>query len=124
LKRAHQSAGARPASTDPAATAALLLAAAQRGDEQALLGILNGILLKSQAKADTAPALLTEPDAARRLGISPRSLWSLANDGHIAFVRIGTSKRYDPRELDRYITANTVRANPDPHALPSPDVGT
>ncbi|MCA9069023.1 MAG: helix-turn-helix domain-containing protein, partial [Planctomycetaceae bacterium] len=32
-------------------------------------------------------------EAAKALGISPRLLWQLTNDGHIPCVRIGTGKR-------------------------------
>jgi len=103
--------------TAPTRRRKLILAAAQRQDDAALLGLINGLLRPRQS--EPAPGLLSEPDAARRLGISPRSLFTLAKDGHIAYVRIGTSKRYDPRELDRYITANTVK-----HTLPSPPAGT
>jgi excisionase family DNA binding protein len=108
-----------PVAADPNAFVRHLLAAAQRQDEQAVLGLVNTFMRTvASAVAAAAPALLPEPEAARRLGISPRTLWSLANNGHIAVVRIGTSKRYDPRELDRYIAANTVK-----HALPVAPVG-
>jgi len=36
--------------------------------------------------------LLDERAAARRLGISPRAMWGLADSGAIPFIRIGGSR--------------------------------
>jgi hypothetical protein len=47
--------------------------------------------------------LLNERAAAKFLGVSPRTLWGLANCGEVPFVRVGKSaKRYDPRDLRAY----------------------
>lgn len=54
-----------------------------------------------------AGELLDERAAARRLGISPRAMWGLADSGAIPFIRIGPRlKRYDPRDLADYIERN------------------
>jgi hypothetical protein len=51
--------------------------------------------------------LLDERAAARRLGISPRAMWGLADSGAIPFIRIGPRlKRYDPRDLADFIERN------------------
>ncbi|MEI6257372.1 MAG: helix-turn-helix domain-containing protein [Planctomycetota bacterium] len=51
--------------------------------------------------------LLDERAAARRLGISPRAMWGLADSGAIPFIRIGPRlKRYDPRDLASFIERN------------------
>lgn len=51
--------------------------------------------------------LLDERTAARRLGISRRSMWGLADSGAIPFIRIGPRlKRYDPRDLADFIDRN------------------
>lgn len=48
--------------------------------------------------------LLTAPEAARALSISPRTLWSLtAPRGPIPAVRLGSRVLYDPRALQRFI---------------------
>ncbi|MFM8704933.1 MAG: helix-turn-helix domain-containing protein [Planctomycetia bacterium] len=55
--------------------------------------------------------LLDERAAARRLGISPRSMWGLADSGAIPFIRIGPRlKRYDPRDLADFIERSRRRA--------------
>ena len=58
--------------------------------------------------------LLTVPEAAKALAISPRTLWSLTQSGAIPCVRIGRSVRYDPADLKAWIesrkTTNSPRA--------------
>lgn len=52
--------------------------------------------------------LLTEIEAARRLNLSPRSLYTLRKSGQIAYVAFGKSGvRYLPDELDRWIKSAT-----------------
>jgi predicted DNA-binding transcriptional regulator AlpA len=54
-----------------------------------------------------ASDLLDERTAARRLGISRRSMWGLADSGAIPFIKIGPRlKRYDPRDLADFIERN------------------
>ena len=57
----------------------------------------------SKARSDEIPGLLRSDEAARLLAISPRKLWTLADDGEIPVVRIGRSVRYDPADLRDYI---------------------
>jgi excisionase family DNA binding protein len=55
------------------------------------------------------PRLLLRPrEAARSLGISERSLWSLTNHGEIPAVRFGRSVRYDLDTL-RQVIAGKVQ---------------
>jgi excisionase family DNA binding protein len=49
--------------------------------------------------------LLTVPQAAKALSISPRSLWSLTKRGAIPCVRIGRAVRYDPADLRSWIAS-------------------
>jgi len=66
---------------------------------------------RADAKAITSPVegLLNERQAARVLGVSPRTLWGLASRGEVPFVRVGkTSKRYDPSDLRAYCERNRV----------------
>lgn len=48
--------------------------------------------------AETNTLALRTRDAARTLGLSERTLWSLTKQGKIPFVRIGKAVRY-PRHL-------------------------
>lgn len=47
--------------------------------------------------ANSTPLLLSEPDAARLLAISPRKLWGLRRAGAVPALKIGGSVRY-PRD--------------------------
>lgn len=49
------------------------------------------------------PLLLPAPGAARRLGISERSLRRRVAAGDLTRVRIGRRVLYDPAELDEYV---------------------
>ncbi len=46
-----------------------------------------------------APILLTPPQAAQALGISPRKLWSMTAGSEIPHVRIGRAVRYSVDSL-------------------------
>lgn len=60
-----------------------------------------------------AESLLNERQAARVLGVSPRTLWGLAARGEVPFVRVGrTAKRYDPNDLRAYCERNRVTSTP------------
>lgn len=51
------------------------------------------------------PLVVDEREAARLLGISPRSMWQLNADGEVRAIRVGRgAKRYAVSELERYIT--------------------
>lgn len=50
--------------------------------------------------------LLTMNDAAKRLGVSVRTVEREVSDGKLAIVRIRSRRKIDPAELDRYIAAN------------------
>jgi excisionase family DNA binding protein len=53
-----------------------------------------------------AESLISERQAAMRLGICPRSLRTWRVRGQVRFVRLGRQVRYDPADLDRYIESN------------------
>ena len=52
-------------------------------------------------------ALLTTKQAAERLSIGPRKLWTLTNCGEIPHVRIDKCVRYRPGDLAAYVEAHT-----------------
>jgi len=51
--------------------------------------------------------LLTPPQAAEALAISPRKLWSLTTSGEIPHVRIGRSVRYPIDDLRTWTQSQT-----------------
>ena len=48
--------------------------------------------------------LLTYAQAAERLAVSERKLRSMVANGYLPVVKIGVERRFDPRDLDQYIT--------------------
>lgn len=59
----------------------------------------------------SAPALLDNAAAARFLGLGERTLENWRGQGTgPAFLRIGRSVRYDPRDLAAWIDANRFRS--------------
>ena len=65
------------------------------------------------------PKLLTAREAAARLGMSERKLFSLsAPRGPVGVLRDGRWVRYDPRDLDEFISR--ARCRPDPPQDPHP----
>jgi excisionase family DNA binding protein len=57
------------------------------------------------------PELVDTREAARRLGISARTLWSLTATGELSAVRIGRAVRYRPETLRQF--AARMEANND-----------
>ena len=53
---------------------------------------------------NTAPALVNEHEAARRLGLSVKTLrrWRWAGKGP-PFIKIGAAVRYDPHDLAEFV---------------------
>ena len=48
-------------------------------------------------------ALLTDTEAADRLGVCPRTVWTLADTGQLPRVKFGRSVRYDPKDIAAFI---------------------
>lgn len=61
--------------------------------------------LAHDGSAPPPPLALRAPDAARALGLSPRSLWTLTNQGLIPHVRIGRTLIYPVAKLQEWLTA-------------------
>jgi hypothetical protein len=58
---------------------------------------------------EAAVTLLTEPEAAKTLRVSPRTLWGLRKAGRIRWVRYGTrGVRYDLVDIRAFIDAHKV----------------
>lgn len=58
----------------------------------------------------TAPeSLLTYREAARLLGVTARTVWTLVDRGELPVVRFGRSVRIDPTDLRAFITHAKAR---------------
>jgi excisionase family DNA binding protein len=59
--------------------------------------------------------LLTAAEAARRLSVSPRTLWGLTDRGEVPAVRIGRAVRYSVADLEEYVGRLRAQARPTGH---------
>ena len=50
-------------------------------------------------------------EAARRLGVSPRTCWTLANRGELPTFRIGARVLVPVESLDEFVATRTRRGN-------------
>lgn len=66
----------------------------------------------------TAPMLLTETEAATRLGISDRTLRRERQAGHINYILIGRRILYDLSDIQAFI--DRARITPESTATPRP----
>ena len=57
--------------------------------------------------SESGPMLISAIQAAKELGISPRSLWTLTQAGTIPHVRLGHRVMYSPQCLQKAVTKNT-----------------
>ena len=60
----------------------------------------------------TAPALLTETEAAEALRLCPRTLRKARQEGRLTYVLIGRAVRYTMRDLESFIEASRQDATP------------
>jgi excisionase family DNA binding protein len=67
----------------------------------------------------SSPLALRPRDAARMLGVSPRTLWAWTAEGIIPCVRVGTGKRktvlYSVRDLQSWLTNQAEAAKGGDH---------
>lgn len=62
----------------------------------------------AEARAPLAPLLLSESDAAKLLGISARSVFSLCASGQLPTVRINRRKLIDRRDVEALIARTKI----------------
>lgn len=74
---------------------------------------------ETRAPVVAAPLLLTGPEAADRLRISERTLFTLRERGEVAAVRIGSRVLYDPRDLATFIDKQKTTATAALEAAPA-----
>ena len=58
------------------------------------------------------PLLISAVQAAKELGISPRSLWTLTQVGTIPHVRLGHRVMYSPKWLHETVAEVTIKLDP------------
>jgi hypothetical protein len=67
-------------------------------------------LLEQTPMTETSTALLSTKEAAKYLGVSPRTLWGIsAPRGPLPVVKIGTRCLYDPVDLAKYIDTQKTK---------------
>ncbi len=64
-------------------------------------------------KTQPEPLLWNARDAAKALGISDRTLWTMTKNGTIPHVPIGHRVLYDPEDLRAWINRNKRNVNSD-----------
>ena len=55
--------------------------------------------------------LMTVPEAAKVLSVSPATAWSLVGRGELASVKIGKSRRVPVSAIGEFIDSHTATAN-------------
>ncbi len=63
------------------------------------------------ASPATETLLIRPPEAARLLGISPRTLWSLTRTGALRHVRVGRLVRYSRAALADWVQERLANQN-------------
>jgi excisionase family DNA binding protein len=57
--------------------------------------------------------LLSVPEAAEMLGLTPKGLWTMVGRRDIESVKIGRLRRISMDAIERYIASNTTPARPN-----------
>ena len=63
-------------------------------------------LERLRVEAETAPRLLTVPEAAEYLRAKPQRVYDLLSDGRLTRKKDGSRVLVDRQELDRYLAGN------------------
>jgi hypothetical protein len=69
--------------------------------------MFNTISGHQNNERENLPLLIGATMAAKTLGISPRSLWTLTKAGTISHVRLGRRVMYSPQCLQEAVATNT-----------------
>ena len=69
--------------------------------------MFNTISGQQNNERDGLPLLISAVQAAKELGISPRSLWTLTQAGTIPFIQLGRRVMYSPSSLQDWVARNT-----------------
>lgn len=55
-------------------------------------------------------SLLSVPQLAERLGVGPRFVYRLVDERRIPFIHVGRYLRFDPADVDAYLTSRRTDA--------------
>lgn len=55
-------------------------------------------------------ALITVPQLAERLGVKPRFVYRLVDERRIPFIHVGRYLRFDPADVDEYLSSRRTEA--------------
>ena len=69
--------------------------------------MVNNISGQQNNVREDLPLLISAVQAAKELGISPRSLWTLTQAGTIPFIQLGRRVMYSPCSLQDWVARNT-----------------
>ena len=69
--------------------------------------MFNTISGQQNTGGENLPLLISAAQAAKTLGISPRSLWTQTQSGTIPFIQLGRRVMYSPSSLQDWVTKNT-----------------
>ncbi len=70
--------------------------------------------------ASDAPRWLSTAEAARRLGITPRTLYRLIDEGQLPAYRFGRVIRLKEQEVDTFVEACRIEPGTLEHLYPEP----
>lgn len=70
----------------------------------------ESIRRNDQDRVPRRALLLTIPEVAAALRISRSSVYRLFDGGQLGWVRVGSTRRVTPAEIDRFITEHTEKA--------------
>src|SRR5436309_2543064 len=66
--------------------------------------------------------LLSTADAARRLGLDPRTIYERVRHGELPAIRVGRVWRFEPAALDEWVARCTRGPEPEPEPIMAPAV--
>ena len=70
--------------------------------------MFNNISGQQNEVREDLPLLISVAQAAKTLGISPRSLWTQTRSGIIPSIRLGRRVMYSPCSLQDWVARNTI----------------
>jgi excisionase family DNA binding protein len=65
-------------------------------------------VIRPRNEHSMSPLLVSQPEAARLLGVSERTVFQLRADGKLPAVKIGAAIRYDVEDIKKYIGAAKI----------------
>lgn len=70
----------------------------------------SDVIPAAEPSTTLQPMAVNITEAARLIGVSPRSAWTLADEGKLRTFKVGTRRLVSVKEIDRFIDAMTDAA--------------